>query len=606
MTDNHLLLYRLAEIMLEQEKHILPIDLLFDDEKIGDFVKSIQIDSPYQQMLLEGVLSESVREEKLYVSFTVEGYFHYVLGEVIYYQTFGKNAEALKQIVEKNKLNGVKEGVEQCLIRDVQKDELSRLMWMIDQNDSTLNCSIIPLVNAFNYDEYKEEFNSNLIKSEKGRSFTILERLLENPTNKDIRALIKTIELLRSYKKSLLIKSIYNGISQLILPETFEKAILCVEAIDFLPIELRKDKLFPLLETILDFPKEKKTLLLFLLLGERFFSLSEYDYSKKCFDIILKLGKKLLEEDDQIFIACYNNLASIYNRAKKYKEATKFQKKALNLSLKKYGTIHRYTALYYRNLGVCYSNSENWKKSIQNLQFSLRIEAQLSGEYDENFAHSLVNLSVSYKNMKDFENAISSAEKALTIYTSLFGEDHIFSGTAFNNLGTIYSSMSEFEKSIYFLEKANEITIKHNGVYSYTSASSFHNLALIKLELGQIDESISYFIYSRKIKQKILGERHISIAHINFSIGETYGKKDDFINAIKSIKLALTVYTKNQALIYQAKCNDYLGDFYVELKDQKSALKYFKRALNLCNEVLGEGHFRSLSVKNKISIIQSK
>lgn len=117
MTANHLLLYRLAELMLEHEQHILPVDLLFDDEQIGDFSKSIQIDSPYQQMLLEGVLTERVRNEKLYVSFTVEGYFHYVLGEVINKQIEGKGAEALKQIVQKNKLNGAKEGVEQCLIR---------------------------------------------------------------------------------------------------------------------------------------------------------------------------------------------------------------------------------------------------------------------------------------------------------------------------------------------------------------------------------------------------------------------------------------------------------------------------------------------------------
>ena len=84
MTDNHLLLYRLAELMLQKEQHVLPVDDLFEDNRIGDFVKSIQIDSPYQQLLFEGVLTESVKEEKLYVSFTVEGYFHYLLGEVIF------------------------------------------------------------------------------------------------------------------------------------------------------------------------------------------------------------------------------------------------------------------------------------------------------------------------------------------------------------------------------------------------------------------------------------------------------------------------------------------------------------------------------------------
>ena len=91
MTDNHLLLYRLAELMLEHEQHVLPVDFLFDDEQIGDFVKSIQIDSPYQQMLLEGVLTEMVKEQKLYVSFSVEGYFHHVLGQVIYNSSLGKS-----------------------------------------------------------------------------------------------------------------------------------------------------------------------------------------------------------------------------------------------------------------------------------------------------------------------------------------------------------------------------------------------------------------------------------------------------------------------------------------------------------------------------------
>jgi tetratricopeptide (TPR) repeat protein len=42
MTGNHLLLYRITDLMLEHEQHILPVDLLFDDVQIGDFEKAIQ------------------------------------------------------------------------------------------------------------------------------------------------------------------------------------------------------------------------------------------------------------------------------------------------------------------------------------------------------------------------------------------------------------------------------------------------------------------------------------------------------------------------------------------------------------------------------------
>jgi hypothetical protein len=62
MTSNHLLLYRLAELMLKHEQHILPVDLLFDVDKIGDFVKSIQIDSPYQQMKSTAKLNHCIIE----------------------------------------------------------------------------------------------------------------------------------------------------------------------------------------------------------------------------------------------------------------------------------------------------------------------------------------------------------------------------------------------------------------------------------------------------------------------------------------------------------------------------------------------------------------
>ena len=147
MTGNHQLLYRLAELMLEHEQHFILVDLLFDDEQIGDYVKSIQIDSPYQQMLLESVLTETVRDEKLYVSFTVEGYFHFVLGEVIYQQTSGKKPKALQDLLEHNQLNGIRDGIEQCLIRDVQKNDSDFLNFVsnfFQKNLEFLSESLLP------------------------------------------------------------------------------------------------------------------------------------------------------------------------------------------------------------------------------------------------------------------------------------------------------------------------------------------------------------------------------------------------------------------------------------------------------------------------------
>ena len=125
------------------------MDDLFEDELIGDFVKSIQIDSPYQQLLLEGVLTERVQEGALMVGFTVEGYFHHVLGEVIHHQSEGQGAAELLTLIESSSLNGVKEGVERCLIKDTEAGELDRLMDLIDMGGMGTRIARFPLVAAF-------------------------------------------------------------------------------------------------------------------------------------------------------------------------------------------------------------------------------------------------------------------------------------------------------------------------------------------------------------------------------------------------------------------------------------------------------------------------
>ena len=112
-------------------------------------MRSIQIDSPYQQLIFEGVLTETIKHERVMVTYTVEGYFHYVLGEVIEKQTEGKGAEPLKELLENTQLRGITEGVEQCLVRDVENNDMSRLMWLIDEGGKALETSAYPLAQAY-------------------------------------------------------------------------------------------------------------------------------------------------------------------------------------------------------------------------------------------------------------------------------------------------------------------------------------------------------------------------------------------------------------------------------------------------------------------------
>ena len=219
MTNNHLLLYHLAELMLEKQQHILPVDELFEDEQIGGFVRSINIDSPYQQMLLQGVLTETVNNKQVMVSFTVEGYFHHVLGEVIYNQAEGKEPRFLKNIIENNQLKGAIEGVEQCLIRDVENDDLSSLMWLIDEGGKALEVCASPLAHAFSIikgNPKTEEEKEDLIKQQVER---VLSELLEDEAENDFDVIIIAISLLQIAQLNLTTSAIYRLINNQIVPK---------------------------------------------------------------------------------------------------------------------------------------------------------------------------------------------------------------------------------------------------------------------------------------------------------------------------------------------------------------------------------------------------
>ena len=165
MTSTNNTIYRITELMLQHENHILSVDQLFEDEKIGDYVKSIQIDSPYQQLLLEGVLTESIQDGKLFVSFTVEGYFHFVLGEVLFEISKNENHIFLFYILQRNNMNGIKEGVEQCLIKEVNHGKLNRLVAMIDDIEIEEEVTYYPLAHAFIKNKVEDVFKVLLEKS---------------------------------------------------------------------------------------------------------------------------------------------------------------------------------------------------------------------------------------------------------------------------------------------------------------------------------------------------------------------------------------------------------------------------------------------------------
>ncbi len=423
MTDNYLLLYHLAECMLKQQQHYIAVDELFDDEVIADFVKSIQIDSPYQQMLLEGVLTESIRDEKVFVGFTVEGYFHFVLGEVIYNQTEGKGAEVLKQLVENNKLNGLKEGVEQCLIRDVNQDELSRLIWLIDSGGELLDLCSKPLAHSFLNIKGQVNTEDKLTQAYVTQIKKVTNELFSDPTDNDIEVLSKGIVYLEKSQKNNVVPLIYKQINELIVPDNLRKSILYVNSIKHIPQTDRNSK-FQNIEAYQIEEESDLASTLYNSLGQQFSFIGNYDKAIEYHEKSLAIRLKVHNDQHPLTGVSYNNLGSVWGKKGEYDKAIEYHEKSLAIRLKVRGDQHSSTGISYNNLGLVFYKKSEYDMAIAYFEKSLAIGLKVHGDQHPITGITYTNVGNVFKGKKDLLKAKDYYNKAYSIFFELLGENH--------------------------------------------------------------------------------------------------------------------------------------------------------------------------------------
>jgi len=382
MTGNHLLLYRLAELMLEHEQHFIPVDLLFDDKQIGDYVKSIQIDSPYQQMILEGVLTEFVRDEKLYVSFTVEGYFHFVLGEVIYQQTSGKKPKALQDLLEHNQLNGLRDGIEHCLIRDVQKNDLSRLMWLINNGVEKMEICAVPLANSFFNIRIKIKSNEEYLKAIKEQILVVFNEFNSELTVNQIHTIEFAISYLVDLQKKEVISVLYKIINDKIIPNNFDSASLYLRSLDN---ALPKSELILKIKFLEDLKIENDKSARFALFLRR---LGQLYYSK--------------------------NIAN-------FEKAIFYYKQALEIDLERHPKSYVTVSVNYGMIGMAYLAKGDFVNAQRSYQKSLSI---LSENKHHDLTTALEPLGILELKRKNYVLALDYFNRTLNAKINIFGNYH--------------------------------------------------------------------------------------------------------------------------------------------------------------------------------------
>ncbi len=482
MTENHLLLYRLAELMLEHEQHMLPVDLLFDDAQIGDFVKSIQIDSPYQQMLLEGVLTESVRVEKLFVSFTVEGYFHYVLGEVIYIRTGELGAEALKQIIEENKLNGAKEGVEQCLIMQIEQGSNDVLFNLIDIGDELLKYCTKPLSQLI-----LKEFSLKILegptdKFEMNNLKLVLNKLMENSTENDYVVLSNSVNYLQQNQRNRCLVDLYSILSRIDKYESLNFIKILLIGIGYIDHD-QKVEVLKIVEHEIEKYSFKEEYPEFIFeLGTEHLRLSNFEKAVVLFEKSIEIFNSYEGDNSDKFEKIYSNLGSVYWYTGDLEKMSHCYETAYNLTIQLYGEFHQAVASGLHNLALIYVMQEDYDQSIIIFNKALDITLRNFGNVHPDTARGYSNLGSAYLRLSEIKKALDLFNRALTIDKQVFHGSHPNLGLDYDDLGDVFYKNGDFSKAKEYFEISRSIFLNNFGI-------EFPHIKILDEKIKEINDS---------------------------------------------------------------------------------------------------------------------
>jgi adenylate cyclase len=189
----------------------------------------------------------------------------------------------------------------------------------------------------------------------------------------------------------------------------------------------------------------------------------------------------------------------------------------------------------------------------------------------------LLALSKSYFST-DPTAAIFYAEKAKTLGEKLNYQKGI--GYALKNIGLVYWFQSNHEKAHFYFQQS--LKIFQDIHFIKGEANLFQNIGNIYYDQGQDEKALEYYLNALKGGEAI--NDSLRIAEVTGNIAAIYGKKKaTYDKAIENDMRALAINKKlgNDDAVGTIASN--LGEVYLNMDDDTTALKWFEESLKAYN-----------------------
>jgi len=305
-------------------------------------------------------------------------------------------------------------------------------------------------------------------------------------------------------------------------------------------------------------------------LGNACFYRGRLDEAFKFYNKSLDIAKKCSNED-RVAIA-YKNIGRVFLEKGKKGDAERFFRISLG-SAEKVGNLYLMWKVY-NDIGVLLA-SDDPEESLQNYLKSLDITKRIGD--DNGVAIIFNNIGNLYLRSGEIEKALPMFREALRIW-KLIG---MMSGMViiYLNLGKIYFLSKNFEKSFYYLFEAKDISNKIGYVNGEISSIIHLSYQLIENErMKAVNELLDEAEKLNEIYQSDDYAININLQRARFCLakGDINGAKKHYDYIVENISKIGDRDLEEEVEVFSGRFSMALGKF-------TEAMKYFERALNICD-----------------------
>lgn len=313
--------------------------------------------------------------------------------------------------------------------------------------------------------------------------------------------------------------------------------------------------------------------------------IAEYKEALKYEERALEIQEKVLSAEHPELATSYSNIGCIYLALGDYEKALEYDEKALELQEKNLPSNHPDLAKSHNNIGVTYSHLGNYEEALKYKERALELQEKNLPSNHPDLATSYSNIGCTYLMLEDYEKALKYDERALEIREKILPSNHPDLAKSYNNIGVTYSQLGNYGEALKYQEKALEIQEKILPSNHPDLASSYDKIGSIYLDLDDREEALKYKEKALELREKILPVDHPDLATSYSNIGCTYFALGDYEKALEYEEKALEIQEKMLPVSHPDWVITYenMGLVYSVSGNYEEALRYMLKALKICS-----------------------